>query len=84
MRWLDGITDSIGHCQLQEIVKDREARHGAVHGVAQESDTTERLSLYKPIPELETRPRIHSEQRVRKQIPSKATTTLSLKDFTLG
>ena len=37
MRWLDGITDS-GDMNLskpQEIVKDREAWHAAVHGVTQ-------------------------------------------------
>ena len=62
MRWLDGITDSVGMNlgKLQEIVKDREAWRAVVHGVSKSRTRLSDFTFTFHFPALEKEMATHS------------------------
>ena len=71
MRWLDGITDSIGMClgKLRDCVMDRVAWRAVIHGVTKSqiplSNWTELIFLLKPINKIWLRRRSCVNQSAR-------------------
>ena len=65
MRWLDGIMDSVdvSLSKVREIVKNREARCAAAHGVSEE-DMTERLSNNKMVSTVVSVPGVQQSESV--------------------
>ena len=53
MRWLDGITESTDMIlsKFQEIMKDREARHAAVHGITKSQTRLSNCTTEMQFPE---------------------------------